>query len=50
MARKTRHPRTRAEGARRRRYSAVELLMAGLGGLVLILVVGIIVTALLQGR
>ena len=50
MARKARHLRNRSEGARRRRYSAVELVMAGLGGLVLILVVGIIVTALLQGE
>jgi len=49
MARKTRHPKARGEGPRRRRYTAVEVLMASLGGLVLILVVGIIVTAVLQG-
>ena len=50
MARKARQPKARTEGAHRRRYSAVEVLMAGFGGLVLILVVGIIVTALLQGK
>jgi hypothetical protein len=49
MARKTRQSKARSQATRRRRYTAVELLMASLGGLVLILVVGIIVTAMLQG-